>query len=85
MNDNKPDEPLTVEPFKRGEIVICDLDYLTVRRGEKVRILECTRASDCESGWLITATNRTRGKLASNAPIAIQGVDAGWFRRTSNE
>lgn len=73
----------TVEqpPFEYGETVICDLDYLTVRKGDKVRILKCTQSADCESGWLITATNRTRGKLALNPPVAIQGVDAGWFRR----
>lgn len=67
-------------PFKRGDIVICDLDHLTVRAGQKVRVLECVASSQCGSGWLVTATNKTRGKLAAKPPIAIEGVDSDWFR-----
>lgn len=68
------------KPFKRGQVVICDLDHMTVRRGDKVRVVECVASNDCESGWLVTGTKHLRGRLAKNPCIVIQGVDSGWFR-----
>jgi hypothetical protein len=77
-----PAKPETAEaPFLRGEVVICDLRHLTVRPGEKVRVVECVASDDCESGWLVVATKRLRGRIAKSPLIAIQDVDSGWFRK----
>lgn len=67
------------QPFHRGDIVISGLRHLTVREGDRVRILECVASPDCGSGWLVTATSTIKGRLTSRAPIAIQGVDSDWF------
>lgn len=69
-------------PFKRGDVVVCDLAYLTVKSGDRVRILDCKSAiHECESGWLVSATNRLRGRIATSPVVAIEGVDSGWFRK----
>lgn len=67
-------------PFHRGDIVISNLKHLTVKEGDRVRVLDCVASENCGSGWLVSATSQTRGKIAGRAPIAMQGVDSDWFR-----
>lgn len=68
-------------PFQRGDLVICGLSYLTVRAGQKVRVISCVLNDDCESGWIVSATNQTRGRMRAKPAIALQGIDSGWFAK----
>lgn len=70
-------------PFKRGDIVVSNLKYLTVREGQKVRVLECVASINCGSGWIVTTTDKIRGPLGKNPPIAMDGIDSDWFTRPS--
>lgn len=65
-------------PFQPGQLVVCNLDYYTVKAGDKVRVIKCD-PGECQSGWLVTATRRIRGRMPTKPSIAISGVDSSWF------
>lgn len=66
------------QPFHRGDLVICNLSHLTVKAGQKVRVVKCERG-ESGSGWLVTATSSIRGRMPANPSIAVSGVDSAWF------
>jgi hypothetical protein len=82
-NNPVVETPMITQPFQTGDVVICYLDYLTVHSGDKVRVLECVESNDCESGWLVKATEYKRGRIAKRPPVAIEDVDSGWFRKVT--
>lgn len=77
---SRQDERKNMPPFKRGDIVICELTWLTVTAGDKLRVVKCLSCGyECGSGWMVYATKQTRGRLANNPTLCLWEIDSDWF------